>query len=349
MTGSDTLQNLLRILNEIHYFDRFPEIGRVAYQYPDSYIHFSEVPKLGVHPKPGHRDPYGVYFYPMSYLEEHDFAAFSLYRSASPYAFVADLDLTGDDGVHLSHDPWEKLRAIAERNGWGEYLDRVWNDPYAYLRFYKNGAVEYLVEDGNAGAAFYATADILVNDPKLFDRKKRERWSRLLRGVAFLNDDGDRIIHPAEPAQVCVRDPRLIRVREMVVNREGNYRAAFSHELFRRLGVSDVRYTTKDGKRRGMEGTLRVSGVDFRILILNYDNRSGKGRHTSVFVFLDDRHHPSVPASAQMKNVFGTGFEGDMEVEHAVWAAEDSVREYVNDAVAMLGRAPADSADGVAS
>lgn len=167
------------------------------------WAHFTKVDKLGIHPTKSHRDPYGIYFYPTDWLidaETERLTQGMQYGTTLPYLYLVDIDLTAQGGLVLSKVTWEQVAALAARNGWKEQFDQraSWKPP------------SYSKPD-MAGAFLWHFLDDL-------NRTNQVPWNTALRGIPFIYDDGNAIIHSGEPAQIVVFDRSLIRNVEFFRN-----------------------------------------------------------------------------------------------------------------------------------
>lgn len=66
------------------------------YRDPDLWFSFSNIPKLGVNPRPSHRDPYGIYLFPKRYVLSTSFGKNTGFFNM-PYVFVVKIK----PGAHL--------------------------------------------------------------------------------------------------------------------------------------------------------------------------------------------------------------------------------------------------------
>lgn len=82
------LMRYQEIINELIWDDSHTA-AQAARKYPNAWIHFSKIPKLGINPRKGHRDPPGVYFYPCRWLLSDD--AWSLHTFVHHIGIRIDL------------------------------------------------------------------------------------------------------------------------------------------------------------------------------------------------------------------------------------------------------------------
>jgi hypothetical protein len=200
------------------YKDSYRNLWRALEKYPDAYVHFTNIEKVGVNPKKSHNDPHGVYMYPVRWLRDNFNKMGSQYATSYKWAYILELNDDGR-GYVLQDMTEEQVKAIADRNGWREALD--------------------LSSDNVPGDLLWRTCDDLQKPPdrrrrlsdELFD--KAYPWSKSLAGVSWLEDTGDGIINRSEPCQTLVMDVRLLKVLDKVENK--NVGKAEDEKQWRRL------------------------------------------------------------------------------------------------------------------
>lgn len=162
------------------------------------------VPKIGVNPRKFHRDPFGIYFYPVDWVLSgtEKLRRGDQYGQDMPVYHIADIDLSSP-GVVLGSVRWEQVEEIAARNGWRDQLDAFRALPpeqqKATLPRYSN--------PDKPGAVLWHFVERLV-------AKGETTWAKAYRGLTYIRDDGNSIIHSNEPDQLLVLDPRIIKVVE---------------------------------------------------------------------------------------------------------------------------------------
>ena len=226
---------------------------------PRKFVHFTNIAKLGINPQKRHGDPYGVYFYPARWLiaKTDDINWDSQYAVTNKYYFVCDIKKS-PNSVNLGTMTLEDAKAIAERNGWLADFETVLADP-TKINAGPMGKKALKLPGGQ----FYAAMDYLVN---IF--KKYYSWPRLLRGVDALIDPGKGIINKAEPAQVIVMNPSLIKIIESGSN-EPRYRSLAAKAvanaaqklggtMFWRNGFPGIKLTVGNAPMEVLYGPLNV-------------------------------------------------------------------------------------------
>lgn len=197
-------------------------------RYPNAFVHFSKGithkdakgieqrapagPKLGINPRKTHRDPPGIYFYYSRWLMRSDDVSDSQYAVTSDHYWIVDIQKT-PNSINLATVRWEKIEALAKRNGWHKALFAVSNDP-GKLR---QGPMD-VRKLRSAGGRFWATMDYIANV------SKEHSWLQMLKGVDAIFDPGRGYINANEPAQVIVLNPSIISVIEHGENRDNEAR-----------------------------------------------------------------------------------------------------------------------------
>jgi len=171
--------------------------GLEKYSGQDKYVHFSNINKIGINPNKSHKDPHGIYFYPLQYLLDNGVDR-GQYAIDFKYAFIVDID-KNDNGFVLQDMTNDDVATIAGDNGWTAPT-----------------------ESDFPGSNFFKTCDKLANS------KGGPSWSKLLRGIDWLEDKGESIIAGDEPAQMIVLNAKLIRVVELIDNKRDLFGAAKS-------------------------------------------------------------------------------------------------------------------------
>jgi hypothetical protein len=189
-------------LTEIMWEERYSAM-KVAAKYPNDYIHFTSVPKLGVNPSKAHRDPPGIYFYPCRWLLAYE-ASSSQYATHLPYFYICRI--SPGKIINLSRMTMAQVQKIATANGWIADFQRCQADPSKLLKMDKK-----LLK--KPGGIFYATMDYLAN-------MENRSWLTMLRGIDGLMDTGHGIISPNETHQIVVINKKLIKILEFGENKD---------------------------------------------------------------------------------------------------------------------------------
>lgn len=182
---------------------------------PNSYVHYSDLNKLGINPQSSFDTPIGLYGYPLTpaYVQKlragrgADFARDRKYAHVfRPRESDTVLDLRRYDAARYSEDVEELRRRM--KGG-------VWNLPG------KRAVFDDVVTRAEADALVRTPAGMLWNLTRLLADKDPRRWTVILsKKLAYtgVRDDGAGIIHENEPAQAVFFDPRTIEHVTTFVN-----------------------------------------------------------------------------------------------------------------------------------
>lgn len=195
-----------QMLSEVDWYERTRLTG-VLEQNKGRWIHFTNIPKLGVNPRSvwAENGPYGVYFYPVDFLLKRPDRARdgNQYGTNLPYYFIADLDLSS--GINLQKITMDEVRALAERNGWAQWFrpeDMIGGQPGAYMwRVLRN------LHEANTIS-----------------------WNAALKGVNFVIDEDKVMYGHLEPEQIVVMNPRIIKNVTMGRNDNVGHKAVSGDE-----------------------------------------------------------------------------------------------------------------------
>lgn len=313
--------------------------GDAMRRHPNKFIHFTDVRKLGVNPQKTHRDPEGIYFYPIKWFSRHgsDFQ----YGSQMKYYYIVDIDLRQRGVVNLNTMTQKEAMQIAQRNGWGDYLLEAFETPERYLD--GNQMEEHLWKRGVIGAIFYGMADYLAN-------KENWSWLKLFRGVRALYDIGYGIINRHEASQVIVLDKRLVDVVEFGENRE--------RKTSRLKEVADMVLNSFGGRatfrNKKIIGEFEYDGITIDVLfdftvqrvIISYQH-NGNMVEFSNFVSFDQIQMRNEDLARDIVSFISRTLEENPPSETGethYWNSE-TIRE-VFEAVASYGRIETSNRDG---
>lgn len=262
--------------------------GKVLPKYPDKYVHFSNVDKVGVHPRKSHKDPYGIYCYPVRWILESGVED-SQYAMNFQYFFILDFDFTRPGAIELGTLKWSRALEIAKENGWDKHLIAAKGDREKYMR----QAPVATKSKGLDGALFYSVADRMVNEPDYFPAvyklpSLKWTWGEVLHGIRIIVDDGYGIIARGEPYQAVAIDPRSYRVVYSGSNKPDYKRLArtVGAELLRRFKTVEtwVRHGNVGGRFIFAESpvSIEVYWKDVRITYID-DNRRKRSKDLEVW------------------------------------------------------------------
>lgn len=180
------------LVNEMIWDDRF-EAAKQARRYPRAWIHFGNINKIGVNPSKGHRDPPGIYFYPIRFLFSAE-ASLSQYATEYAYYFICRFKRNANI-INLGKLTMDEALRIAAANGWIDTFREVIANPKMLadqkVRVPPPRAMR------RPGGLFYMTLDYLAN-------VENKPWLPMLRGCHGIYDPGYGIISGGETAQAVV-------------------------------------------------------------------------------------------------------------------------------------------------
>lgn len=159
-------------------------------------------PILKINTKSFHKDPRGIYFYPVDYILTHSEKMRTGQQFATDFKFFFVCDIKEDQsGVNLAYVTWEQVYKIAKRNGWFEELDKFQDSPH-------DQKMKILPRYGNPempGSVLWHFVESLINAHKT-------TWAKAFAGITYIRDPGKAIIHSNEPDQIAVLDPSIITI-----------------------------------------------------------------------------------------------------------------------------------------
>ncbi|MFA5489921.1 MAG: hypothetical protein WC284_11990, partial [Candidimonas sp.] len=183
-----------QILTE-HVWEDLYTAGQAVKRYPNKWIHFSNINKIGINPKKSHHDPHGIYFYPCKWLLSEDHSIYGGYGTSMDYYFICDIDTS--NCINLGNMTTKKAENIAKQNGWYDSYRKVVDENlFQYMR-----KVPSKNNLRKPGGMFYSVMDFLVNQNDFSDIPQYT-WGQLLKGIDGLYDPGYGIIASQEPAQL---------------------------------------------------------------------------------------------------------------------------------------------------
>jgi hypothetical protein len=254
-------------LTELNWQEKSP-LAPVLAKYSGKFIHFSQINKLGINPRKNHSDPHGIYFYPIDWLRTTNYDRVqhgNQYGLDWPFYFVADV-VWSQPGIVLSKLTEHDLEVIANQNGWIGFL--------ADYKEHGSVAPKLAVPTVRINLPSYATdapGSILWHLCDVLQQHGTMKWSQLLKGIAYIYDDGNAIIHSNEPAQLLVLQPNAIRVIDSGKNVNVSYRntedwAHWSHAIKTLFETVSKKY---DGnlvwKNKRPKVSFSVNGKNFNL------------------------------------------------------------------------------------
>ena len=177
--------------------DFYPKMVGMLEKYKGKglFVHFTDIPKVGINPHPSHRDPVGIYLFPLDHILEN-FAKYTAFQFKK-YMFVCEaspknvLDISGLDEEGLARH-LGRLGIGRERGSRPGQEEK----PHPGVDLWYSIEKDLEKEGGGYGMAF------------------RKRLLQL--GFDAVRDSSSGAIHSNEPNQLLVLDPRTIRVVDML-------------------------------------------------------------------------------------------------------------------------------------
>ena len=181
----------------------------------NSFVSFTDIPKLGIRPFPSHSGPLAIYAYPSKILLKNEVPYAGDRKYISLFELKSDSDIINLSKVRSSD--YLKYLAKIEKM----YFEKMEDDTVYYeIRRYSSNILDdfekYMLPfKSNPGFNLWNLIENYVEKTNfsLYESEKAGAiWNKTLRllGINAAYDDGNHIIHPNEPYQIAVFDPRLI-------------------------------------------------------------------------------------------------------------------------------------------
>ncbi len=311
MALPDLLKTAAHRITTASKWEDLYEAGRAGRRHPTKWIHFSRINKIGINANPfkkTHRDPHGVYFYPVKWLLQHMNNTMWQYAVEFPYYFICDLHLDGD-GVDLQDIDENSAHSVAREGDWAADYDRLQKDPSPLLngpsgKFFSPGSNNTPDPDGfvdndppeaEPGQFLWAAMDYLANV------EKKHSWSKMLRGVDWVHDTGG-VINIQEPHQAIVLHPGCYKVIESGENKKDvlGVKRELIPALEREYGVKAV-WSKKTAVLK-----VEHEGNPIKIIFPMDPNELGTKRMIQMEYFIDGFHqvHPIADGMMTVKEMF---------------------------------------------
>lgn len=203
-----------KTLLEMDFYDRSP-IVPILKKYRDKWVHFSRgvrpkfdsaekssIPHIGINYKSHHGDPKGIYFYPISYILSGVEKVLSgrQYGLDFEFFYICDIDQS-TPGINLGTINWIGISQLAYKNGWGEFYTEFREKPLDEQKSLLNRWVDI----NKPGAFLWGFVDYMDNH-KIINKNKA------YRGMNWIYDPNNSIIHSNEPHQILVLNPEIIKI-----------------------------------------------------------------------------------------------------------------------------------------
>ena len=197
------MKRFKQFLQESGWDETYFHVVEMCRKYPNDWIHFTDVQKLGINPSARHHDPPGIYFYQCKWIANASNHSGFQYGINKKYFYIVRVKQS--DWLNLTQMKERYAYWLAEKNGWDREFMKALRYPEQYLS--GNQMKKRLWK--KPGAVFYGTADGLANTD-IFER--RLPWSKSLKGIDALFDQGSGIIHQDEPKQLVLLNPQKGKV-----------------------------------------------------------------------------------------------------------------------------------------
>ena len=192
-------------------------------------VSMTHLPKLGVNPVSKYNTPIGIYYYPASHYIEK--AAGELeFQDKAPYINVFKINTANilDVGNYSSSDLARDIESLKSSAATIEQLTGIDRELENEILTLAQAANKEAAVSTPAGHLWFITRSLALssNTPgtrKAFAPRHAVVWNKILRllGYDVVMDFGNSIIHPSEPTQGVVLNPKIVEV----VGRFSNERA----------------------------------------------------------------------------------------------------------------------------
>lgn len=231
------------------------------------FIHFSDIPKLGINPMSDFNTPLGIYSYPL----KKAWTKYSLYNTNElvhnlPYAsnrkHVVVFRSTGnviDLGEYNSRDYDRDMDKIRKLYGGKNSRNRK--------KFQANDAIESIIDTGTAHARIDGPGGSFWNVTRLLAKGSIVRWNKIMRDLGYdgFIDFGQGIIHPSEPMQAVFMSMKSLKVLEIINNKKNNKKKEFPTNITKIQTYSNaVDFTTDFGYFPSLQGIMAALNVLFK-------------------------------------------------------------------------------------
>lgn len=171
------------------------------------YIHFTDLNKLGVNPKKGHHDPYGIYFYPENFIidqinEGTDFQ----YGFSMKYYFICQVDISNFLNLNKIKNI-DDINKIFKQAG---YLDIFHKINFGDIK-------------GRYDQKFWKVLDSLNVSPEKRTNLKnipQIKWNTFFSKLSYDGlIDNKSVINGNEPEQIVVFNKKTIKILESGENK----------------------------------------------------------------------------------------------------------------------------------
>lgn len=205
--------------------------GRAMLKYAgkDYYIHFGNTPKLGVNTKFVHSDLPGVYFYKLDWLIDN--ASFEQYALTFQYYTIVKINKASNGVLLQNFDDKALDELVRDARVETEYAEWL-----AYERKYQRS---------------YKNTNSFLNFYRYLREQYKSKAGNLVRGIDYVEDDGDGFFNKKEPFQIVVRNPKIYRVVESgeTKTRYSDLLAIYRTAIVNKLGKPSDINSKRSGNR----------------------------------------------------------------------------------------------------
>jgi len=197
--GMDAASHAKRILAKAGDF--YPQLMSALEKHmgQDLWVHFSDIPKIGIRPDMSHKDPMGIYFFPLDHMAS-DFGKYH-HWAFRRYMFVCRVNPANT--LDLSAVTTEDMESMLSEAG-VEEGSQAWSAGYLH--------------GGTAGGRLWRALDETARSGGEWGSGRGMAFRRLLKQLGYdaVRDPGTGTIHGNEPDQLVALDFSDIEVVEMV-------------------------------------------------------------------------------------------------------------------------------------
>jgi hypothetical protein len=168
---------------------------------PTHFFTMTEINKVGINPQSRYNTPLGIYAYPLtSEYYNHLIKASLPFAGNKPYINL----FTIKDNLFNVND--------YDRNTLSDDIEKLRNVVSLDMDTAEKAFKEAKLHANNSVAKFWNLTRIISKDSM--------GWNALLRKLGYTNfyDPGSSLIHPSEPTQILILDPRIISIVESFLN-----------------------------------------------------------------------------------------------------------------------------------
>lgn len=259
--------------------------GNAIKKYPDNWIHFTDINKLGINPDNDHDDPPGIYFYPCKYFiddKHHE----DQYAINFKYYYICDINLNSN-GINLKTLTLEQARNIAIKNNWLKEFD-------FYINNSSNMAIikkELTMDTSIVGSVFYQLIKYLGYPQKFNTRKVPRTYLDLIKGIDYIYDPGLGIIEKTEPHQLIVINRKILNIIDFDLNKNNDFKLKI--EIMKEL--ASIYNSTLNIKNKKLHFSIKQPESSIEVTISNSKFSYGNIYFVNIFNTLtNNKYHKNL-------------------------------------------------------